>query len=100
MPSRLPKGVRTASTITASLFIDDDNNRRTLLITKYHRQTSLYNYQYQHIQGGIGPQSKRINMTGRTSMTLGMKAIMIIAALCATLMAQTPSEAPAGAETV
>jgi len=37
-------------------------------------------------------------MTGRTSTTSGMKAIMIIAALCATLMAQTPSAAPAGPE--
>src|SRR2546421_6123013 len=37
-------------------------------------------------------------MTGRTSTTSGMKAIMIIAALCATLMAQTPSGAPAGPE--
>src|SRR5205807_5758584 len=41
---------------------------------------------------------KRINMTGRTLTTRGMTAIIIVAMFCATLMAQTPTAAPAGPE--
>src|SRR5436309_11016838 len=37
-------------------------------------------------------------MTGRTLTTRGTKAIIILFALCATLMAQTPAAAPASPE--
>ncbi|HEV2963036.1 MAG TPA: M13 family metallopeptidase [Candidatus Angelobacter sp.] len=37
-------------------------------------------------------------MTGKTSTILGMKAMMIVLAFCATLMAQAPTATPAGPE--